>query len=138
MRLYNVHNKSKLTYDNLIIEIIFLLSIYILSRRIFYFFELFTIEFIWVEFCVLTSVECLFRVLFIRTLPTRDIFWGLFTELNPGIVLAFVLKGLRLRREKSSSQSLSIIQFYSIVIWIDSFIVSTADEKRVHSSLSNE
>ena len=138
MRLYNVHNKSKLTYDNLIIEIIFLLSIYILSRRIFYFFELFTIEFIWVEFCVLTSVEFLFRVLFIRTLPTRDIFWGLFTELNPGIVLAFVLKGLRLRREKSSSQSLSIIQFSSIVIWIDSFIVSTADEKRVHSSLSNE
>ena len=138
MRLYNVHNKSKLTYDNLIIEIIFLLSIYILSRRIFYFFELFTIEFIWVEFCVLTSVEFLFRVLFIRTLPTRDIFWGLFTELNPGIVLAFVLKGLRLRREKSSSQSLSIIQFYSIVIWIDSFIVSTSDEKRVHSSLSNE
>ena len=138
MRLYNVHNKSKLTYDNLIIEIIFLLSIYILSRRIFYFFELFTIEFIWVEFCVLTSVEFLFRVLFIRTLPTRDIFWGLFTELNPGIVLAFVLKGLRLRREKSSSQSLSIIQFSSIVIWIDSFIVSTVDEKRVHSSLSNE
>ena len=138
MSLYNVHNKSKLTYDNLIIEIIFLLSIYILSRIIFYFFELFTIEFIWVEFCVLTSVEFLFRVLFIRTLPTRDIFWGLFTELNPGIVLAFVLKGLRLRREKSSSQSLSIIQFSSIVIWIDSFIVSTADEKRVHSSLSNE